>query len=43
MTLGTIGVVERDRALWPYSVYRIALAATVLLKRGVGPAPPRGA
>jgi len=27
-----IGLVERDRALWPYAAYRGALAATVLLK-----------
>ena len=25
-----IGLVERDRALWPYAVYRIALAAVVI-------------
>ena len=27
-----ITVVERDRALWPYAAYRIALAAVVLAK-----------
>jgi undecaprenyl-diphosphatase len=27
-----IGLVERDRALWPYAAYRAALAAAVLLK-----------
>jgi undecaprenyl-diphosphatase len=27
-----IGLVERDRALWPYAAYRAALAAVVLLK-----------
>ena len=27
-----IGLVERDRALWPYAAYRGALAAAVLLK-----------
>jgi undecaprenyl-diphosphatase len=27
-----IGLVERDRALWPYAAYRAALAATVLVK-----------
>lgn len=27
-----IGLVERDRALWPYAAYRIALAAVVLAK-----------
>jgi undecaprenyl-diphosphatase len=27
-----IGLVERDRALWPYAAYRVALAAMVLLK-----------
>jgi undecaprenyl-diphosphatase len=27
-----IGLVERDRALWPYAVYRAALAAAVLAK-----------
>jgi len=27
-----IGLVERDRALWPYAAYRAALAATVLAK-----------
>jgi undecaprenyl-diphosphatase len=29
-----IGVVERDRALWPYAAYRGALAAAVLVKLG---------
>jgi undecaprenyl-diphosphatase len=29
-----IGLVERDRALWPYAAYRIALAAVVLAKLG---------
>jgi len=27
-----IAQVERDRALWPYAVYRVALGAAVLLK-----------
>jgi len=27
-----IGLVERDRALWPYSAYRVALAGVVLAK-----------
>jgi undecaprenyl-diphosphatase len=27
-----IGLVERDRALWPYAAYRVALAAAVLAK-----------
>ncbi len=27
-----IGLVERDRALWPYAVYRAGLAAAVLAK-----------
>ena len=27
-----IGLVERDRALWPYAAYRAALAAVVLAK-----------
>jgi undecaprenyl-diphosphatase len=27
-----IGLVERDRALWPYAAYRAGLAAVVLLK-----------
>lgn len=27
-----IGLVERDRALWPYAAYRVGLAATVLAK-----------
>jgi undecaprenyl-diphosphatase len=27
-----IGLVERDRALWPYAAYRAALAAAVLIK-----------
>ncbi|HZK15848.1 MAG TPA: undecaprenyl-diphosphate phosphatase, partial [Solirubrobacterales bacterium] len=27
-----IGLVERDRALWPYAAYRAALAAAVLAK-----------
>jgi undecaprenyl-diphosphatase len=27
-----IGLVERDRALWPYAAYRVALAAAVLVK-----------
>ncbi len=45
-TLGSqklIAQVEHNRALWPYSAYRIALATTVLLKLGVGPAVPRRA
>jgi undecaprenyl-diphosphatase len=29
---GLIGLVERDRALWPYAAYRAALAGVVLLK-----------
>lgn len=29
-----IGLVERDRALWPYAAYRIGLAAVVLAKLG---------
>ncbi|MDX6626353.1 MAG: undecaprenyl-diphosphatase [Solirubrobacterales bacterium] len=29
-----IGLVERDRALWPYAAYRIALATAVLVKLG---------
>ena len=29
-----IGLVERDRALWPYAAYRAALAAAVLVKLG---------
>jgi undecaprenyl-diphosphatase len=29
---GLIGLVERDRALWPYAAYRAALAAAVLAK-----------
>ena len=29
-----IHLVERDRALWPYAAYRIALAAVVLAKLG---------
>jgi undecaprenyl-diphosphatase len=31
-----IGLVERDRALWPYAAYRAALAAVVLAKLGRG-------
>ena len=27
-----IGLVERDRALWPYAAYRAALATAVLVK-----------
>ena len=27
-----IAVVERDRALWPYAVYRIALAAVIAVR-----------
>jgi undecaprenyl-diphosphatase len=27
-----IGLVERDRALWPYAAYRVALAAVVIAK-----------
>ena len=27
-----IGLVERDRALWPYAAYRLTLAAAILLK-----------
>jgi undecaprenyl-diphosphatase len=27
-----IGLVERDRALWPYAAYRACLAAVVLVK-----------
>jgi undecaprenyl-diphosphatase len=29
---GLIGLVERDRALWPYAAYRVALATAVLAK-----------
>jgi undecaprenyl-diphosphatase len=29
-----IGLVERDRALWPYAAYRVALATAVLVKLG---------
>ncbi len=29
-----IALVERDRALWPYAAYRVALAATVLIRAG---------
>lgn len=29
-----IGLVERDRALWPYAAYRAALAAAVLVRLG---------
>jgi len=29
---GLIGLVERDRALWPYAAYRVGLAAAVLAK-----------
>ena len=29
-----IGLVERDRALWPYAAYRLGLAAVVLAKLG---------
>jgi undecaprenyl-diphosphatase len=29
-----IGLVERDRALWPYAAYRVTLAAAVLVKLG---------
>lgn len=36
---GLIRQVERDRALWPYAVYRIALAAVLILRgRGGGAA-----
>jgi undecaprenyl-diphosphatase len=31
-----IGLVERDRALWPYAAYRAALATAVLVKLGRG-------
>ena len=34
-TLGSqklIALVERDRALWPYAAYRVALATLVLLR-----------
>jgi undecaprenyl-diphosphatase len=31
-----IGLVERDRALWPYAAYRAALATVVLAKLGRG-------
>jgi undecaprenyl pyrophosphate phosphatase UppP len=27
-----IGLVERDRALWPYAAYRLALAAAVAVR-----------
>ena len=29
-----IGLVERDRALWPYAAYRVALAAAVAVRMG---------
>ncbi len=31
-----IGLVERDRALWPYAAYRLALAAAVLVRMSGG-------
>jgi undecaprenyl-diphosphatase len=34
---GLIRIVERDRGLWPYAVYRTALATAILLKRSPGP------
>ena len=38
-----IGLVERDRALWPYAAYRAALATAVLVKlrrvKRAGPKP----
>jgi undecaprenyl-diphosphatase len=37
-----IAQVERDRALWPYAVYRVALGAAVLLKLAAGPATRGG-
>jgi xanthine/uracil/vitamin C permease (AzgA family) len=37
-----IELVERDRALWPYAVYRTALAAVVLARLARVPTrPPR--
>jgi undecaprenyl pyrophosphate phosphatase UppP len=29
-----IGLVERDRALWPYAAYRLVLAAAITVKMG---------
>jgi hypothetical protein len=29
-----IGLVERDRALWPYAAYRLALATLVTVRMG---------
>ena len=29
-----IALVERDRALWPYAAYRVALAGAVLYRLG---------
>jgi undecaprenyl-diphosphatase len=37
-----IRLVERDRALWPYGAYRIALAALVLAKLARRSIPPAG-
>jgi len=36
---GLIKLVERDRALWPYAAYRLALATVVLVRLGQRPAP----
>lgn len=33
---GLIGVVERDRALWPYAAYRVGLAGLILWKDRLG-------
>jgi hypothetical protein len=30
---GLIRQIERDRALWPYAVYRLGLAALILRRR----------
>jgi undecaprenyl-diphosphatase len=39
---GLIGLVERDRALWPYAAYRIALAGVVWKKLQSDPNPKFG-
>jgi undecaprenyl-diphosphatase len=38
-----ISLVERNRALWPYAAYRVALALAVLIRSPEGSAAPPGA
>ena len=40
---GLIRMIKRDRALWPYAAYRLALAALILARRQSAAASRRSA